>query len=130
MECSLAAGDTDAARSVLSMVRDRPRGEIPPALRAQAARFEARVASASGDRSDRPGELLTEATGLLREVGLPFAVAVTQTEHAEWLASRDRLDDARSLADEARSVFDGLRATPWVERVDRLTAAVPQAAEA
>ena len=31
-----------------------------------------------------------------------------------------RFDEAQPLLDEARAIFERLRATPWLERVDRV----------
>jgi hypothetical protein len=63
--------------------------------------------------------------GAFRDIGLPFWVAVTQLELGEWLPGQDRLEEAEPLLAEARGVFEGLRARPWLERADR---AIPVAA--
>ena len=47
-----------------------------------------------------------------REYGIPFWLAVTLLEHGELTG------DELSLV-EAREIFDGLRASPWLERLDR-----------
>ena len=44
-----------------------------------------------------------------RKLGIPFWLAVTLLEHAELTG------DEESLA-EAREIFEGLKATPWLER--------------
>ena len=41
-------------------------------------------------------------------------------EHAEWLAGEGRIEEAEPLAAEAREIFERLRATPYLERLDRL----------
>jgi len=43
-----------------------------------------------------------------------LGVAVTLLEHGE-------LAGDRALLDEARGIFEGLSATPWLERVGRAT---------
>ena len=53
---------------------------------------------------------------------MPFRLAVTQLEHAEWLAAQDETGDAESLRSAAREVFDRLGAAPWLERLDRARA--------
>jgi len=58
-------------------------------------------------------------------VGLVFLLASTQLDHAEWLVSVGRGDDAQPLVAEARETFDRLRATPWLERSE--AAAHPRA---
>jgi hypothetical protein len=62
------------------------------------------------------------ATGLFREIGLPFWLAVTLLEHAEWLAARGRQSDAEPLLSEAQGIFEGLQARTWL---DRLNAGAP-----
>jgi len=60
------------------------------------------------------------ASGLLREIGTPFHRACTMLEHAEWLVSNGRGEDAGPLLQEAAGIFARLRATPWIERVAKL----------
>ena len=77
-----------------------------PFLEAQTQRFRARM-------SEDPERFKAAAAGF-REYGIPFWVAVTLLEHGE-------LAGDRALLDEARGIFEGLGATPWLERVDRAT---------
>ena len=63
------------------------------------------------------------AARILQEAGATFARAEVLLVHAEWLAAEGRLDEAAPLASEAREVFERLRATPYVERLDRLPVA-------
>jgi hypothetical protein len=67
------------------------------------------------------------AADLLREVEQPFALAVVLLEHAEFLAAEGRAEDAGALIDEAREIFGRLRATPWLERLDRIPVLTPAA---
>jgi len=59
-------------------------------------------------------ERFKAAAAGFREHGILFWVAVTLLEHGE-------LAGDRALLDEARGMFEGLGATPWLERVDRAT---------
>ena len=54
-----------------------------------------------------------------------FERAAVQTEHLEWLASAGRRDEREmeAIAASAREVFERLRATAWLERLDRADAA-------
>ena len=47
---------------------------------------------------------------------MPFYLAVTQLEHAEWLAAQGASDEAEPLLAEAREIFERLEAAPWLER--------------
>ena len=86
-------------------------------------RFRARLA----DEDAEAERLFKRAAGLFRELAIPFYLATTELEHAEWLASRDRAEEATSLLAEARETFEQLGANPWLERAERIAgvAAVP-----
>ena len=51
---------------------------------------------------------------------MPFRLAVTQLEHAEWLMQEGQSPQAEALVDEARATFERLRAKPWLARVAAL----------
>ena len=53
---------------------------------------------------------------------MPFYLAVTQLEHAEWLTAEGRNGEAAPLLDEARSTFGGLGAAPWLAQAEALGA--------
>ena len=60
------------------------------------------------------------------EHGLALYHAATQTEYAEWLTGQGRAGDADPLLAEARETFEGLEATPWLERLEMAAAAAPE----
>ena len=94
-------------------------GQTVPSLRAQGARFEARLAGLRGE-DDRVEPSFAAATSAFQELGVPFAAAVSQLEHAEWLIGQGRAAKAGDLLAAARTTFERLGARPWLERVDRL----------
>jgi hypothetical protein len=55
---------------------------------------------------------------MFRELETPFWLAVALLESAEWLVNEGRAEDAKPLLDEARELFERLRATPWLSRVE------------
>ena len=119
MEAALAGDDLATADEWLSRIEAMKPGEIPPYLRAQALRLRARMAEVEGQReSIEPG--FKAAAGLFREIGIPFWLAVTLLEHAEWLAREHRIDEVVPLAAEADTIFERLAATPWLERAGRV----------
>ncbi len=63
----------------------------------------------------RPG--FATAASRFRELEMPFWLALTELEHAEWLIGEGRADEAEPLLAEAREIFERLKATPWLERV-------------
>ena len=102
-EAAMGLGDTEKAESLLGLVDALPRGTRPPLLDAQARRLRARV--------DRDPDGLRAAAERLRELEIPFWLAVTLLELGELTG------DEEALA-EAREIFEDLQATPWLERAD------------
>ena len=125
-EAALALGKHERVRELFAPVGAALPGQVSPWLRAQVARLTARLAAATGDAElVEPGFEAAE-TGF-RELQTPFFLAVTLTEHSEWLASRGRQDQSMSLQAEAREIFERLRARPWLDRLRALAnrASVP-----
>jgi hypothetical protein len=91
-------------------------------MEAQAARFEAPFAGMTNvDEGDRRFQT---AEHLLREIGFAFYLGATLLEHAEYLNSHGHGNPAE-LAAEAHSIFEHLRASPWLDRAEAL---LPEAA--
>ncbi len=101
VEAALELGDLEKVEQLLAHVESIPSGSRPPYLDAHAKRVRARL---DGD----PGGYEAAAAGF-RKLGIPFWLAVTLLEDAELTG------DEESLA-EACEIFEGLRATPWLER--------------
>jgi class 3 adenylate cyclase/tetratricopeptide (TPR) repeat protein len=115
-EAALALGDTARLEDLLALAAAFGAGESTPYWRAQASRLEARLA-ASRAESDVVEARFMAAAGTFREIGVPFWLAVTLTEHAEWMAAAGKAEQAEPSLTEARDIFERLGAAPWVERV-------------
>ena len=115
-QAALALGDLDKAERLIASIDTLPPGKYPQLLRAQVARFKARVASLRGDASEAE-RLFRGAIGLLRELAVPFHLAATELELAELAIAHGRDDDAEPLLAEARELFTALDAKPWLERL-------------
>ena len=116
LEAVAGFDDDEKIRELLDVVDELSQAKLPPYLRAQRARFRARL-----PEYETEAELVT-AEELFAESEAPFYVAVTRLEHAEYLLAQDRVEEARPLLAEARDSFDELRAAPWLERVDSASA--------
>ncbi len=119
LDAALALADVDAAEDLLSLIERIPRGKLPHFLQAHDMRFRARLAALRG-LMDEVESGFKGGAGLFREIGVPFYMAVTELEHAEWLAEQGRVDDAKPLLDEAREIFERLKAAPWLERLRKV----------
>ena len=122
-DAALAAGDLDRTEQLLDQIEALAPGHRPPFLRAQAGRFRARLAAARGE-NDHAEQGFKTAAQIFREHGIPFWLAVVELEHAEWLATQDRNDDAGPLLGEAREIFERLEAAPWLDRLAARSEAV------
>jgi tetratricopeptide (TPR) repeat protein len=120
LEAAAALGDTEATNRLLGALDALPPGRVTPLLRAQRARFRGRSGVDDSDAEFRLAERH------FRELGTTFYLAVTQLEHAEWLAGAGRVGDAAPLLAEAHAELERLGAVPWLERASRLAADVPE----
>jgi tetratricopeptide (TPR) repeat protein len=111
-EAALALGEAAKVDDLLAFVDARPPGLRPPYLDAQSRRLKARM---SGDPAG-----YTAAAAHFRELAMPFWLAVTLTEHGEWLVSTGSSAEAEPLLAEAREIFERLEARPWLERAARV----------
>jgi hypothetical protein len=120
LDAALAAGDLTRAEEVLASLDVLRPGERTPLLRAQEARFRARLLAAQGEAS--PERDFTTAHGLFRELETEPLLAMTLLEHGEWLAGQDRSAEAAPFLAEAREIFERLEAAPWLDRLTGVTA--------
>jgi class 3 adenylate cyclase/predicted ATPase len=116
MTAALAQGDLATAEALWNEVAAMPPGRPAPKTRADLQRFSAALAMARGEKYSIEANLKA-AIGLYREIGLPFDTAAAELELAEWLVRSNGGAEATDLLDDARTIFEGLRATPWLERV-------------
>jgi predicted ATPase/class 3 adenylate cyclase len=114
LEAALALDRRDKADELLTVVEQLPPGLRPPFLTATTQRFRARLAG-DDPAADRG---FTAAATILRELELPFHLAVVQLEHGEWLIAQGRVQDAEPLLAEAREIFERLQAGPWLARLE------------
>jgi predicted ATPase/class 3 adenylate cyclase len=117
VEAALDLGDLHHVEELLGPVESLPRGRFPIYLEAHVSRFRARLAAASGVSDGVEGRFKS-AAGRFREMAVPFWMAVTLLEHAEWLVGQGRGSEGQPLLAEAREIFERLKARPWVERLD------------
>ena len=116
---ALALDDEDTVERLISTVQELAPAMRSPLLRAGAARFEGLLAQRHGDL-DKADERLAAAARELRAIDAPFALGQLLLDHAEVLYAAGRNDDAARLTAEAVTIFERLRATPWLARAQAL----------
>jgi class 3 adenylate cyclase/tetratricopeptide (TPR) repeat protein len=109
VEAALALGESDKVEELLAHVESVPPGSRPPYLDAHAKRVRARL--------ERDDAKYDEAATLFGQLGIPFWLAVTLLEKAELTGGEEPLA-------EAREIFEGLKATPWISRATAASTAV------
>jgi class 3 adenylate cyclase len=122
LEAAFALGDLAKVEELLGVIETLRPGELTPFLRGHRARFRARLDAHLG-RVEGVDKSFRSAGAVFREFGFAFYLAVTELEHAEWLAAQDRGEEAQPLLNEARQAFEQLQATPWIERAAQVTPA-------
>ena len=121
LEVAIELGDLDEADRLAELLTSRPRGEVPPFLRAQLTRARALVADARGD-DEEVEENLVGAEAAFRDLGYPYWTARAQLDRAEWLARQGRLEESTRLAGEAAAVFERVGIPPMVARARAVSA--------
>jgi ATP/maltotriose-dependent transcriptional regulator MalT len=115
LEAALALGDLGMAEELLAGLDALDPGERTPLLEGNVQRLRARAEAARG-RHEGVADAFDRAASVFDEHEMVFLLAVTRLEHAEWLASQGRDDEAAPLFDLARDTFTTLRAAPWIAR--------------
>ena len=113
LEAAVSLGELDEAERLVNMLATRPRGEVPPFLRAHVVRSRALIAAARGDHSSVEKDL-TAAETMFRELSYPYWTARAQLDRAMWLSGRDKADGAAKIAAQAAVTFESLGATPML----------------
>ena len=116
VEAAFALGDMTEVRRLLDRVLTLRRIDRTQSHTAHLLRFEARLAAAQG-RADAAESGFQRAVAAFRELRMPFGLAATLLEYAEWLVEERRADEVAALLREARPVFEELEAAPWLRRV-------------
>jgi tetratricopeptide (TPR) repeat protein len=124
LEAAFVLDDLGKLEALVAIVEDLPPGRSSPYLRAQAFRFGARVAARRGE-TDEAERRFRAAAALFREIPMPFYLAATQLEHGEWLSPQGRVTEVEAKLAEARELFEGLDAKPWLERLEKVPVGTP-----
>jgi class 3 adenylate cyclase/tetratricopeptide (TPR) repeat protein len=123
LEAAVTLGDITRADEILRDAEAIPPGGRSPTLDATTARFRALVGTMRSDSKDSDVEHgFRAAEGLFRETGYRFDLGRVLLEHAAWLTARRRDEEGRPLAVEASSIFEALRAAPWLAQARAIDA--------
>jgi class 3 adenylate cyclase/tetratricopeptide (TPR) repeat protein len=101
---------------LLALVEEMPTGHRTPELNLVGALIRARLAALRGEDADLD---FRGAEEIIRKLDFPFHVARTLVERGEWLVSAGKYAEAELLLEEAERLLTPLRATVWLERIER-----------
>src|SRR4051812_29030845 len=100
----------------------------PSAAGRRTCRLRSSGSPHAGNAARRAGDVepgFLEAERLLAELGMPVMLAEVQVEHAEWLETAGRHDEAVRLLAPAVEGLSQVGATPLLERAQAVTGPVP-----
>jgi class 3 adenylate cyclase/tetratricopeptide (TPR) repeat protein len=116
VDAALSLGDFAAAERLVARATGLREIDRTRYHSAHLSRFQARLA-AHASRGEEAESSFRRAAGAFRELGVPFGLAVSLLEYAEWLTEERRADEVPALLREARAIFEELEAAPWVRRL-------------
>ena len=128
LEAALELGRLEEASDLLSVLADRPRGHVPPFLRAWVERGYGLLALESGDRGIAHDHFAA-AIETLSGLGYPYWLAHVRTDLGALLIDEGRIAEARGDLEEAISALRELRAMPALARAESVLARLPVAAD-
>lgn len=117
-EAALALSDDAEVSRLLAWLDEYPIGHIPPVLRAERLRIQARLLAAHGDPAAT--DAFDTATEAFRRLGSPYHLAVGLLDQAEYLASGTDENHAQPLAAEADDIAQRLGAKPLLDRAAKI----------
>jgi tetratricopeptide (TPR) repeat protein len=116
-------GEPELASPFVALAEATPARERTRTLEIACARIRGNVAAAVGDE-DAAADQYAKGLAIARNLGRDAELAPLLFDYGRWLVETGRADEAGPLLDEARALFEGMRAKRWLDRLDRVT---PQA---
>ncbi len=123
---ALALGRPAAATAAAEPCNALPPGQHTRVLDSQLFRIRANTAAASGDQ-EAAADAYGVALAASRNLGQAYWLATVLFDYGRWLVDTGRTEEGAVLLAEARALFERMRATAWLERLD---AVLPAAASA
>jgi hypothetical protein len=123
MESARALGKDAKLEELLSIIEHLRPGQITPYFRALGAQYGAHLASMRGDQ-ETPKDGFARAEAIFRDNGTLYPLARLLIEHAEWALDQAPGEDVGALLAEAGDLLAQMRATVFIERVERARARV------
>ncbi len=121
---ALALNDLNEVRRLVQTVGDKPPQMTSDRVRGTLDLLRAHLAAAEGDAAAAQAAF-SSAENVFAGIGMPYELARSQLEHAEWLArSEGDAEAARLLLQLAEPVLERLGARPCLERLAQVRATI------
>ena len=130
VEAALQLGQVDTAAELLTRVVGRGPGDAPPFLRAQLARFQARIRWARGAGGREVESDLRSAISQLDDLGYPYWAALARHDLAVVLADTGEVAAAAREVAKVLEVAAALGAAPLLDQAQSLRDRLPSAVTA
>ncbi len=111
-------GDTATTRELIAMLDSYQPGHVAVMLRAERDLARARLADSDGDQT--VASAFAAAITGLREHSTPYHLAHGLLDHAEYLTRQGDAEAAALAIEEARTIGNGLRCQPLLDRADAM----------
>jgi predicted ATPase/class 3 adenylate cyclase len=117
-------GDPELAIPIGALLDAIPPGRRTRSVELSRARIRANAAAARGD-NDAAADDYATALATARNLSKAALLGPVLVDYGSWLVDTGRVAEAEPLLDEARVIFERMRATRWLERIE---AVLPAAA--
>ena len=114
----LDVGAIDVAEQFLATVERALPDRLPPAVHVQLPWLRGRLMAARGDDPRQAEAEMRRGIDALRSFSWRTASGPAQEHLARWLAEQGRADDAAEMLAAARSTYQEIGATGWLQRLD------------
>ena len=115
-------GDTGVAVPFVEFAEAQPAGQMTRPLSLACARIRGNEAAARGD-DDAAADEFGRGLAVARNLGRDGLSAPLLLDYGRWLVQTGRADEAAPLLDEARAMFEVMRARQWLDRLEQVTGA-------
>jgi tetratricopeptide (TPR) repeat protein len=109
-------GDPSLALPVAALLDATPSWLRTRPVELSLARIRANAA-AGREEHDAAAEEYALALATARNLDMAALLAPVLVDYGRWLVQTDRTEEAAPLLDEARTIFEGMKAARWLERV-------------
>ena len=113
-------GDPSAALPVAALFDRFEHSQLTRQVQVGRARVYANAAADRGEQ-DEAAEHYALALATARNFGKAATIAPVLADYSRWLVQTGRADEAAPLLDEARTIFERMKAVRWLERLDEIS---------